>query len=216
MPTKLTDFQLNRIINRFTSRSPLSLVANPYQTSNRIIATDANVILFLSNSVTSKTITNEHESKEGISAAILKLEEYHITHSNFDPSTQLSLDSVSIQVIIKALKAGQSSKQTKYTKTRIAYSKRTNDLILTTIKLEDRFSEIEYDTLTKQYYRPSFVSQLRDGDFSLIVETNYLIDSLLTQYETNQFTTIEYSDFQSGHIKLVNDVSTVVISRTLE
>ena len=210
-PTKLTEFQLNRIIKRFVSKSSsLLLLASPFQTDNYIIATNAYISLFLSCSVTSNTITNEHES---VSATILKLEEYHMTHSDFDPSTRLSLDGASIQAIIKALRAVQSSQQTKYTKTRIVYSKRTNELILTTIHVKGKFIEMKEDKRFSQYHKTSSVSQHRDENISVVVNTTYLINSLLTQFETNRFTTIEYSDFQSNHIKLVNDVSAIVTAR---
>lgn len=209
--TKLTEFQLNRIIKRFVSKSStLPLLASPFQTDNYTIATNAYVSLFLSSSVTTNTITNEYES---VSETILKLEEYHMTHSDFDPCTQLSLDGQSIQAIIKALRASQTSQQTKYTKTRIVYDKRTNELILTTIHVESKFTELVEDELINQYFKPSSVSPHRDDDMSVTLNTTYLINSLMTQYETNLFTTIEYSDFQGNHIKLVNDISTIVIAR---
>lgn len=217
-PIKLSNSQLIRIINRFTvsKSSSLPLLSQPFQTTNHIIATNAYMSLFLSNEITSETINNKHQAKEEISAAILKLEEYHMTHSNYVPSTQLSLDSASIQAIIKALQAEQSSMKTMYTKTRIIYSKRTNELILTTIKSLDRFTESRDNILPKKYYKPSSVSKNRGEDFSLIINTNYLIDSLKTQDETNQFTTVEYDLTQSSHIKLVNDISTIVIARISE
>lgn len=74
-----------------------------------------------------------------------------------DTCTQLS-DRQCIQAIIKALRLVQSSQQTKYTKTRIVYSKCTNELILTTIHVEDKFIEMKEDELISQYYKPCITS----------------------------------------------------------
>lgn len=211
-PLKLTEFQLNRIIKRFTSKQSLHpLLKKPHQTSNFIIATDTHITLFLSNNATDIIISNGDESDETMET-LSRLELNYMTQSSFEPSTSFTLDNEIMKIIIKHLKGTHKELQTKQTKTRIVYSKLTNEINLTSVTLDDYYMESDEHMQSKAHYEPTSILYDVDNDFEVAISTNYLISALMTQRETEQCTTIEYDAVEeNNYIRMRNTLSTVII-----
>lgn len=197
--TTLSKFQVKRITNRFSSSS---VSKTKYHNSNHnIIVINQHAILFLSKSVIDYPIDNYSISKHD---AIIQasLEESYIHNSTQSPIC-LSLDQKLIESIISSLNRQQSNLYTSLTKTIITYDKSINELSFNTI------SHDASDSIS--YYRPCLVSDTTDS-FTVTLDTGTLINTLITQKETDQFTTIELDTTQSNHIRFKNDISTIVVN----
>lgn len=206
--SKLSDKQLNRIINRFISKSeyPKPYLTHPYQTSQHTIATNTHSILFLSNSVTDQSLTNSLIDEQGI-ASLTRLEQSYVSNDT-QSNEYMTLDTKLIESIVKSLKQHQKDLHTRKTLTRISYNSKHNEFTFNTIRINDIHSTND----NSSYYRPCSVSDSIQ-DYTATIQTDFLINALLTQNTTGQHTMIGY-DTTKGFIKLSNEVSTIIIMQT--
>src|SRR5690606_33978829 len=167
--------------------------------SSDLIATNSHMMLFLSNHAINDYTLPRQAISDTEEASILRLERHLVTESS-PSSNQLTLDGELIQSIISSLKKHKKELRTrKHAYTYVSYVKSVNELSFSTYALSKNSPMHK----KQSFFRPSNVSDAIT-DFSILVNGNYLIGSLQTQYETDQYTTIEH---HTNHIKLTNDYS---------
>lgn len=202
---QLSEKQFTNIIDRFTSKTiyPKAFLLHPVKSSKHVIASNSHVILFLSNQLVSDSVSPERFLTAEEGEQLLTLESKLMDNYTQSPNN-LTLDGELIQSIIKTLVQHKKDLQAcKYSFTFLTYDKSVNELSFII------YADTNPFTREQSFFRPASVSE-DINDFTILLNTNYLIDSLQTQYETEQYTSLEHSH---NYIRLVNDYTTIVIAK---
>lgn len=203
---KLSSNQINRITKRFINpKHPNTSLHHPYQSDYNLIATDAQVVLFLSNRIVDEAYNVQSNLSEQEANALKRIES-HYFYGNKLSKNMLSLDDLQLKSIIKSLNQHQATLSSKNTSTILSYDKSVNELSFTTMQQSFNFQQ------EQSFFRPADTSDTIDS-FSILVDTNSFVKSLQTQLETDSYTTIEQYEH---YIILANDYSTIVLMKMKE
>lgn len=204
---KLTEKQFNSIINRFTSDTiyPKAFLLHPVRSIQHVIASNSHMALFLSNRLVNDSIHSDRFLTPEEGEQLLSLESKLMDNYTQSPN-RLTLDGELIKSIISTLQQHKKELKTrKHAYTYVSYDKSVNEISFSTY-VPSKGSP----TQKKQsFFLPVNVSD-DINDFSILINTSYLIDALETQHVTDQFTSLEHN---RNYIRLVNDYSTVIIAK---
>lgn len=201
--SKLSSTQLNRIVNRFVSKRehPKAFLQHPYKSQHSIIATNAHTVVFirLEQIEDHSSIANSHiEQSE---AETLEQLEWQYS-SNHREVESIKLDYKQLETIIKTLKQHQKNlKSTTTAITSLTYNPKHNELTFITS------SPKQLNEVKEEFHCRPYITNSMTG-YSMMFDTSYLINALMTQKETGEYTKLEALPYG---LRLSNDTATVVI-----
>ena len=204
----ITDNQLSpvrqaHILSKFLSDDTTPELSIPYKSDTHVIATNSHYALFLLNNVLNSNYTKEYTNIVDADSKLLKMYNTFIRKST--PSLiKIELNSKHLEEIIHALIRHQDEQNTKNTRTILTYSKEYDEVEFKTVP---NYYKTQKKSL--HYTRPAHVSS-SVTDFSVMLNTSYLINSLETQKQTDKYTTLEI-DPSGRYVYLSNNHSSIVI-----